>query len=38
MKYKHFPAPLFNYFIQPSSPTIATLKFLYGVLRGQLPP
>ena len=38
MKYKHFPAPFFNHFIQPSPPPIAKLKSLHGVLRGQLPP
>ena len=37
MKYEYFPAPLFNHFIQPSPPTIAKLKSLHGVLRGQLP-
>ena len=36
MKYKHFPAPFFNHFIQPCPPTIAKLKSLYGVFRGQL--
>ena len=38
MKYKHFPDPFFNHFIQPILPTIAKLKSLNGVLRGQLPP
>ena len=38
MKYKHFPAPFFNYFIQPSPPATAKLKSLHGVLRDQLPP
>ena len=38
MKYKHFPAPFFNHFIQPSPPTIAKLKSLHGALTGQLPP
>ena len=38
MKYKHFTAPFFNPFIQPSLPTIAKLKSLHGVLRGQLSP
>ena len=38
MKYKHFPGPFFNHFIQPSPPTIVQLKSLHGVLRGQLPP
>ena len=37
MKYKLFPAPFFNHFIQPSPPPIAKLKSLHGVLRGQLP-
>ena len=37
MKYKHFPAPFFNHFIQPSLPAIAKLKSLHGVVRGQLP-
>ena len=36
MKYKHFPAPIFNDFIQPSPSTIAKLKSLHGVLRGRL--
>ena len=36
MKYKYFPTQFFNHFIQPS-PTIAKLKSLHGVLRGQLP-
>ena len=36
MKYKHFPTPFFNHFIQ-LSPTIAKLQSLHGVLRGQLP-
>ena len=38
MKYKHFPAPFFNHFIQPSPPTIAKLKSLHVVLRRQLLP
>ena len=38
MKYKHFPALFFNHIIQPSSPTIAKLNSLHGVLRGQLLP
>ena len=38
MKYKHFPAPFFNHFIQPGPPTVAKLKFLYGALKGQLCP
>ena len=37
MKYKYFPAPFLNYFIQTSPPAIAKLKSLHGVLRGQLP-
>ena len=37
MKYKLFPTPVFNHFIQPSPP-IAKLKSLHGVLRGQIPP
>ena len=36
MKYKLFPTPVFNHFIQPSPP-IAKLKSLHGVLRGQIP-
>ena len=38
MKYKRFPAPFFNHFIQLSSPTIAKLKSLHGVMKDQLPP
>ena len=39
MKYKLFPAPFFNHFIQPSPPPIAKLESLHGVfLRGQFPP
>ena len=38
MKYKHFPALFFKHFIEPSSPKIAKLKSLHGVLRSQLPP
>ena len=38
MNYKLFPAPFFNQFIQRSPPTIAKLKSLHGVLRGQLSP
>ena len=38
MKYKHFHTLFFNHFIQPSPPTIAKLKSLHGVLRGQLSP
>ena len=38
MKYKHFLAPFFKHFIQPSPPTIAKLKSLHGILKGQLPP
>ena len=38
MRYKRFPAPFFNYFIQPSSPPIAISKSLHGVMRGQLHP
>ena len=38
MKNKHFPAPSFNHFTQPSPPTIAKLKSVHSVLRGQLPP
>ena len=34
MKYKLFPAPFFNHFIQP----IAKLRSLHVVLRGQPPP
>ena len=37
MNYKHLTAPFFNYFMRPSPPTIAKLKSLHGVLRGQLP-
>ena len=37
MKYEHFPVPFFDHFIQPSSPTIAKLKSLHGVLSGQPP-
>ena len=37
MKHNHFPSLFFNHFIQPSHPTIAKLKSLHGVLRGQLP-
>ena len=37
MRYKHFPAPFFNHSIEPSSPTIAKLESLYGVLRGRFP-
>ena len=37
MKYKLFPAPFFNHFIQPSPPPIAKLKSLHGVLRSELP-
>ena len=37
MKFKLFPAPFFNDLFQPSSPPIAKLKSLHGVLRGQLP-
>ena len=29
MKYKLFPAPFFNHFIQPSPPPIAKLKSLH---------
>ena len=36
MKYKPFPAPFFNHFIQPRPPPIAKLKSLDGILRGQL--
>ena len=36
MKYKHFPAPFFNHFIQPSPPTIAKLKSLHGALMVHL--
>ena len=35
MKYKHFLGLFFNHFIQPSCPTIAKVKSLHGVLRGQ---
>ena len=45
MEYKLFPvpffnlpAPFFNHFIQPSPPTVAKLKSLHGVLKGQVPP
>ena len=38
MKYKRFPAPFFNNFIQTSPPTIAKLKSLHAALRVQLPP
>ena len=38
MKYKHFPAPFFNHFIQPIPTTIAKLKSLHGVLTGQFRP
>ena len=38
MKYKLFPATFLNHFIQPSSPPIAKLKPLHGVLSGQLSP
>ena len=38
MKYKHFLAPFFKHFIQPSPPTIAKLKSLDCALRGQIPP
>ena len=38
MNYKHFPAPFFNHFIHSSPPTIAKLKSLHGVLKGQLYP
>ena len=37
MKYKSFPAPFFNHFIQPSPPPIAKLKSLHGVSSGQRP-
>ena len=37
MKYKHFTDPLFNHFIKPIPPTIAKLKSLHDVLRGQPP-
>ena len=37
MQLNHFPSLFFNHFIQPSYPTIAKLKSLHGVLRGQLP-
>ena len=36
MKYKHSPAPFFNHFIPPSPPTVAKLKSLHCVFRGQL--
>ena len=36
MKYKPFPAPYFNHFIQPSPPLNAKLKSLDGVLRHHL--
>ena len=38
MKYKHFPDPFFSHFTQPSPPTMAKSKSLYGVFRDQLPP
>ena len=38
MKYKRFPAPFFNHFMQPSPLTTAKLKSLHGALRGELPP
>ena len=38
MKYKIFPTPFFNHFIQPNPPRIVKLKSLHGVLRGQLLP
>ena len=38
MKYKHFSAPFFNHFMQPSPPTIAKSKSIHGVMRGQLFP
>ena len=37
-KYKLLPAPFFNHFIQPSPSTVAKLKSLHGVLKGQVPP
>ena len=38
MKYKLFPAPFFNHFVQPSPAPICQIKTVNGVLRGQLPP
>ena len=38
MKYKIFPAPFFNHFIQPSPPPIVKLKSLHSVLNGQPAP
>ena len=32
MKYKLFPTPFFNHFMQPSTPPITKLKSLHGVL------
>ena len=38
MEYKHFPAQVFNHFIQPSRPTTAQLKSSHDVLRGKPSP
>ena len=37
MKYKHFPGPFFNHFIQPIPPIITNLKSLHG-LEGSTSP
>ena len=38
MKYKLFPFPFFNHFIEPIPLPIAKLKSLHGASRGQLLP